>query len=910
MKLSNSVKWLLALTLAGWPGGRARAQSIMPPVAAATQAEVNAGTVPRKYVAPLTLAGWTAASATNLARLNSNNIFTGASNRFTGAVNFAAALWATNLSGPSGGSLSLGTGGTPFMLVNDIGIGTYNGTAFYGNGSGLTNLPVSAITNASEYFDPQVWNAVTTQTNLFLLRSNILVIPGIWQGATEPGGSGGAYLLFNTNAWLTGFYSDGLFLDVYAGLSNVLNSPSFRFGDSSGTINASKMPLTVAGYLTASGQLTAYTNIFLFPGGGDPYSLTISNSTAARTQISQSDVLLLSLTPSLVTIHTNLTVDGGDIIGSTITAKVSANLTNATVRGLTAYGNAYQSNSATVGPSDFTVTNTSAANQGAVFGANYFNLAYGSASTLSGTNGNVGIGTTAPSYKLDVYTTGTSGLRVTDDDIMPTFALSSGNVAATTFSILRAANVFSGAAENDVAFVAPTSRSLRFGEGTTEYVTFKTGGNVGIGTVSPTAALHTTNAAQQAIVFKVDTTAGAVSFQVASNGVTTANLSGSSNAVDLIASTGIAITTNTAGRTFTLASALTNNTGLPGVVVGSGIGTNLSTLPTLSGDNIFIGTSNRITGDLAVVGTLYAGAGNYTSLTAATFSVTAPNGAMWTNLTGANVTGTVPDATRAVYVTTSPLSNSISGNATTATLASYVSGILTNTVALASNVQAGATLNVANGSALTNLNASNLASGTVPSARLTGASITNGVFGSFTNLASPAGAAVWAISDDGTAIFDSVTAAHAGNGASLTSLNAANLASGTMDPARMATNAATANARLVATSASTAQWQDDSTTVAFASATNSLALGWPATYSTFTMTTAMEVTNVTGAASGKMRSGVLTITNSTAGNLTLYLPTAWRTSDGARSFVITNAQETVLSVKVGASTNAVCLPLW
>ena len=55
----------------------------------------------------------------------------------------------------------------------------------------------------------------------------------------------------------------------------------------------------------------------------------------------------------------------------------------------------------------------------------------------------------------------------------------------------------------------------------------------------------------------------------------------------------------------------TNNTGLPGVVTGSAIGTNLSTLATLAGDNIFTGTTNRLTGDVRIVGELYLGAGTF-----------------------------------------------------------------------------------------------------------------------------------------------------------------------------------------------------------------------------------------------------------------------------------------------------------
>jgi hypothetical protein len=524
------------------------------PTAAATQTEVNAGTVPRKYVSPATLAGWTSASATNLARLNSNNIFTGssnrfvgsvnitsnvwvgstlsvtggsiygnasgtsnavdlasgvgvavttntagrtftlstaltnstdlpgvivgagvgtnittlptlagdnifsgASNRFTGAANFNAALWATNLSGPSGGSLSLGTGGTPFMIVNGIGIYTYNGTAYYGDGSGLTNLPQAAITNAIEYFDPQVWDAVKANTNLVLLRSNAIIIPGIWQGGTEPSPVGGAYLLFDTNAWLHGFHSDGVTLDVYGYdvAHTTFGSPLFRFGISG--VNQSMIALNVEADLTVAGHLNVTSNL---------------NVTGAASYTS--------------------------LGASTLT------ITN-----------------------DWDASGATNANATTVFGSG-----------------------TVPDARLASNVVRSNAPTIHDPTII-------GTLTATQF-------------------------------------------NIGSVTVTNT-------------------------------------ISGS----NFVASAGY---------------------------IGDG-----SSLSNLTGANV---------------------ASAVPDATRAVYVTTSP------------LTNIVTDATRAVYVTTSPLSNSISGNATTAdtsTLASYVSGALTNTVALTSNIQAGATLNAANGAALTNL---------------------------------------------------------------------------------------------------------------------------------------------------------------------------------------------------------------
>ena len=319
------------------------------PVVPASQAEVNAGVVARKYVAPSTLAGWTGLSATNFARLNGTNIFTGTNT-------FHARLLLTNVAG-AGTNLVLGpmviaqTNGLVFFLSDYNGLTgpawsiTASGDAYFdnvgaggvysGDGSGLTNVPGAASTNANEYFDPQVWDAAKQQTNLFLLRSNVLVIPGIWQGATEPIGTGGAYLLFHTNAWLNGFYSDGVFVDVYAALSNTLNSPIFRFGDGGGTINASKVPLSVEGYLTVGGGFDALDYLILKPGGGAPWGLAMTNTAADGTTFTEQGVLVLSLTPTNVTVHTNLTVTG-TISGNLSAGSLASGTNTATVQFATA----------------------------------------------------------------------------------------------------------------------------------------------------------------------------------------------------------------------------------------------------------------------------------------------------------------------------------------------------------------------------------------------------------------------------------------------------------------------------------------------------------------------------------------------------------------------------------------------
>ena len=114
-----------------------------------------------------------------------------------------------------------------------------------------------------------------------------------------------------------------------------------------------------------------------------------------------------------------------------------------------------------------------------------------------------------------------------------------------------------------------------------------------------------------AVSTNVSSVTGIASAPVYRVRVTSADTNAGFLSSKLVAGSGVTITTNSAGQDETLTitaaggSTYTNNTGLPGVVLGSGIGTNLSTLATQSGlaagsyaiiatNSIFVNATNYV----------------------------------------------------------------------------------------------------------------------------------------------------------------------------------------------------------------------------------------------------------------------------------------------------------------------------
>jgi len=136
---------------------------------------------------------------------------------------------------------------------------------------------------------------------------------------------------------------------------------------------------------------------------------TLNNITLANTTISSGNVTLtnVSVTTANVTTAniTNAVIGTANVTTANITSGViaTANITTGNVGTLT-LTNALGTASGGTGLTSFT-------SGGVVYASSGSALSTGSALTFNGTN--FGIGTSSPSYKLDVVTAGTSGARVT-----------------------------------------------------------------------------------------------------------------------------------------------------------------------------------------------------------------------------------------------------------------------------------------------------------------------------------------------------------------------------------------------------------------------------------------------------------------------------------------------------------------
>ena len=136
---------------------------------------------------------------------------------------------------------------------------------------------------------------------------------------------------------------------------------------------------------------------------------TLNNITLANTTISSGNVTLtnVSVTTANVTTAniTNAVIGTANVTTANITSGViaTANITTGNVGTLT-LTNALGTASGGTGLTSFT-------SGGVVYASSTSALSTGSALTFNGTN--LGVGTSSPSYKLDITTAGTSGARVT-----------------------------------------------------------------------------------------------------------------------------------------------------------------------------------------------------------------------------------------------------------------------------------------------------------------------------------------------------------------------------------------------------------------------------------------------------------------------------------------------------------------
>ena len=98
-------------------------------------------------------------------------------------------------------------------------------------------------------------------------------------------------------------------------------------------------------------------------------------------------------------------------------------------------------------------------------------------------SGNVGIGTTTPAHKLDIY-------GITGDTVLAVGKTFGAGAAPAIYTIASAAGYFTGSAEGVIE--TRTNHPLVFGTNDAEVMRLLPGGNVGIGTTAPGQKLDVT----------------------------------------------------------------------------------------------------------------------------------------------------------------------------------------------------------------------------------------------------------------------------------------------------------------------------------------------------------------------------------------------------------------------------------
>jgi len=113
---------------------------------------------------------------------------------------------------------------------------------------------------------------------------------------------------------------------------------------------------------------------------------------------------------------------------------------------------------------------------------------YGTERMRITSTGNVGIGTASPGAKLHVNAGGTSAILLGADTEVPTYNVVSLNGSVTDAGHLGLAG--GGGTDKTLYVDTPTGGAINFRVNTSSKVIIDTGGNVGIGTSTPTTKLH------------------------------------------------------------------------------------------------------------------------------------------------------------------------------------------------------------------------------------------------------------------------------------------------------------------------------------------------------------------------------------------------------------------------------------